>query len=188
MASAFQNRLVGTVVLVAVAVLVLPEILDGEKATFEQQFATIPLRPSVAVAEVSAVAIPAQQNKPTWQIEPDEPSSEAKAKPSAAASDATTKPKISKPAVKPVPKPIKAGWSVRLGSFKNAANVNRLVAKLRQQQFPAYTIPAKPVDGQLTVVFVGPEIDQKRLQRMRADLAKKVDITGKIVPYDPLQL
>ncbi|NKI75981.1 cell division protein DedD [Dickeya sp. CFBP 2040] len=45
MASKFQNRLVGTVVLVALGVIVLPGLLDGKKKHYEDDFAAIPLVP-----------------------------------------------------------------------------------------------------------------------------------------------
>ncbi|MCL1091698.1 cell division protein DedD [Shewanella profunda] len=45
MSSQFHNRLVGTVVLVALGVIFLPDILDGKKERQEEQFAEIPLRP-----------------------------------------------------------------------------------------------------------------------------------------------
>ncbi|GIU09438.1 cell division protein DedD [Shewanella morhuae] len=47
MSSQFHNRLVGTVVLVALGVLFLPDILDGKKDHQEEQFSEIPLRPTV---------------------------------------------------------------------------------------------------------------------------------------------
>ncbi|WP_058912741.1 cell division protein DedD [Entomohabitans teleogrylli] len=45
MASKFQNRLVGTIVLVALGVIVLPGLLDGQKKHYQDQFAAIPLVP-----------------------------------------------------------------------------------------------------------------------------------------------
>lgn len=45
MASKFQNRLVGTVVLVALGVILLPGILDGQKKHYRDEFAAIPLVP-----------------------------------------------------------------------------------------------------------------------------------------------
>ena len=47
MSSQFHNRLVGTVVLVALGVIFLPDILDGKKDRQEEQFSEIPLRPTV---------------------------------------------------------------------------------------------------------------------------------------------
>jgi len=44
-ASKFQNRLVGTVILVALGVIILPGLLDGKKKHYEDEFASIPLVP-----------------------------------------------------------------------------------------------------------------------------------------------
>ncbi len=45
MASKFQNRLMGTIVLVALGVIVLPGLLDGQKKHYQDEFAAIPLVP-----------------------------------------------------------------------------------------------------------------------------------------------
>jgi DedD protein len=44
-ASKFQNRLVGTIILVALGVIVLPGLLDGQKKHYQDEFAAIPLVP-----------------------------------------------------------------------------------------------------------------------------------------------
>ncbi|CAA2930058.1 Cell division protein DedD [Arsenophonus endosymbiont of Bemisia tabaci Q2] len=48
MASKFQNRLVGTILIVAVGVIVLPILLDGNKKYNETEFAAIPLVPKAS--------------------------------------------------------------------------------------------------------------------------------------------
>ena len=45
MASKFQNRLTGTIVLVALGVIILPGLLDGQKKHYQDEFAAIPLVP-----------------------------------------------------------------------------------------------------------------------------------------------
>ena len=45
MASKFQNRLGGTIVLVALGVIILPGLLDGQKKHYQDEFAAIPLVP-----------------------------------------------------------------------------------------------------------------------------------------------
>ncbi|MDH2912415.1 cell division protein DedD [Kosakonia sp. HypNH10] len=45
MASKFQNRLMGTVILVALGVIILPGLLDGQKKHYQDEFAAIPLVP-----------------------------------------------------------------------------------------------------------------------------------------------
>jgi len=44
-ASKFQNRLTGTIVLVALGVILLPGLLDGQKKHYQDEFAAIPLVP-----------------------------------------------------------------------------------------------------------------------------------------------
>lgn len=83
MASKFQNRLVGTVILVALVVIFLPDLLDGQKlAQKEEAFAKIPLRPELEPArpelQVSAAStLPAEHQASLqqasaaqqWQVE-----------------------------------------------------------------------------------------------------------------------
>ena len=47
MSTPFQNRLVGTIIVAAVAIIVLPDILDGDKKTYQDNFETIPTAPEV---------------------------------------------------------------------------------------------------------------------------------------------
>ncbi|MFO6424874.1 cell division protein DedD [Motilimonas sp. KMU-193] len=47
MATQFQNRLVGTIILVALAVLFLPSLLDGQKETYREEFVAIPIAPEM---------------------------------------------------------------------------------------------------------------------------------------------
>lgn len=57
MASKFQNRLAGVVVLVAVGVIVLPALLDGDKKYNENEFAAIPIIPKPGDEEdIEAIA------------------------------------------------------------------------------------------------------------------------------------
>ena len=45
MARKFQNRVVGTLVLVALGVIVLPGLLDGQTKHYQDEFAALPLVP-----------------------------------------------------------------------------------------------------------------------------------------------
>lgn len=126
MASKFQNRLVGTVILVALVVIFLPDLLDGQKLTQkEEAFATIPLRPDLEPAkpalQISAAStLPAdhlasQQQASAaqqWQVEEvadpmtlaDQGSRTQSATPPAAAGQ-QTEPVSSQPNPQPKPQP-----------------------------------------------------------------------------------
>lgn len=62
MASKFQNRLVGTVILVAVGVIVLPGLLDGQKKHYKEEFAAIPLVPKPDDQQDSEMVPPVTQS------------------------------------------------------------------------------------------------------------------------------
>ena len=64
MASKFQNRLVGTIILVAVGVIVLPGLLDGKKKHYKEEFAAIPLVPKPDDQQDSEMVPPVTQPLP----------------------------------------------------------------------------------------------------------------------------
>ena len=49
MSSALQNRLVGTAIVVAIAVIFLPDLLDGKQETKRELFVELPQKPSMKV-------------------------------------------------------------------------------------------------------------------------------------------
>lgn len=61
MASQFQNRLIGTIILVAVGVIFLPDFFDGKKEHYKEEFASIPLQPKMG-GESEAKTIPEPEN------------------------------------------------------------------------------------------------------------------------------
>lgn len=213
MSSQFQNRLVGVIVIVALGVIFLPDILDGKKQREEEQFAEIPLRPEIQQSglpeqEIETLDLGAddtlsaeransgddtitdgaqsgdvnQSGDASWHIAEEggkSQKSEAKLANTVANNPAAE-------ATKPTAKP-KAAWTIQLGSFNNAANVRGLVKRLRDKGFTAYTLPTKPVDGQLTKVFVGPNVSKDKLSRMQVDIEKLTELKGRIVAYNPVE-
>ncbi|ENY71757.1 DedD protein [Aeromonas diversa CDC 2478-85] len=123
MASQFQNRLVGTVILVALVVIFLPDLLDGNKQqeVEDAAFAKIPLRPELEpakpalqvsgaadlqatheTAQVTAAQPPeATAGANSWQVEP---IAEPVTVQSASAQPSVAQPKPEPPA-QPKPKP-----------------------------------------------------------------------------------
>lgn len=132
MASKFQNRLVGTIILVAVGVIVLPGLLDGKKKRYEDDFAAIPLVPKPGDSLETESMPPINQSLPTQppegaqaaqnsaaaNVTPDDADVSAPAQetpPAKAAArepvKAAPKPEVkAKPEIKPKPemKPVKA--------------------------------------------------------------------------------
>ncbi|GGP59287.1 cell division protein DedD [Shewanella saliphila] len=205
----FQNRLVGTIVLVALGVIFLPDLLDGKKTQVVEEFTEIPLRPLAKNTHNSNGSEQAEQTADTieeFQVltiaEPQDLGSDVVElgddKPAEVVQKVDPKPQVTTP-VKPQPKPaavvaqtktpakaaITAGYTLQLGGFNNAANVSALVAQLRKAGFTAYTLPVKPVDGKLTRVFVGPEVSEAKLKARQEPIFKLTGLKGKIIAYNP---
>ncbi len=199
MSSQFQNRLVGVIVIVALGVIFLPDVLDGKKQREEEQFAEIPLRPAIEQdtlpeqnidtlelgAKQSDTEQDAESGDDSWHIAEQTPT-QAQASTTEKKLAATQPKAEEKPQPKPATKP-SAAWTIQLGSFNNAANVKGLVNRLRAKGFTAYTLPTKPIDGQLTKVFVGPNISKDKLSRMQNDIFKLTELKGRIVAYNPVE-
>lgn len=59
MATQFQNRLIGTVILVSLGVIFLPDLLLGEKNDIAAPAGSIPLRPEQSLAQQATPVVPA---------------------------------------------------------------------------------------------------------------------------------
>lgn len=73
MATQFQNRLIGTVILVSLGVIFLPDILSGKRSNHHDPIASIPLRPETAAAlpVVSAATVTANSGAVSGAVVPD---------------------------------------------------------------------------------------------------------------------
>lgn len=212
-ASKFQNRLAGAIVLVAVGVIVLPALLDGDKKYNENEFAAIPIIPKPgdeedieAIAPIVSTtttassegaseamlseAITQQQNE---QVET-QPSTTTPA-PSVVEPtkpEPKPEPKVEpkpqpKPEPKPEPKPQPQGkaFVVQVIALNNASKVEEIVAQLRLSGYQVYTVPAKPVNNKLTRIYVGPEASRQRLEAALPELNRITGTKGIIQSYKP---
>lgn len=212
MASKFQNRLVGTVILVAVGVIVLPGLLDGKKKHYKEEFAAIPLVPKPDDQQDTDMVPSVNQSLPA---QPPEGAGEAVGgnsdRPAQPADQGSTMPQDnSQPTVvappqmqpsKPVeqPKPVEQAkpveppkpeaapsgqaYVVQLGALKNAAKVNEIVAQLRLSGYRAYTVPSTPVQGQITRIYVGPDASKAKMQAAVGELKNISGLGGVVKPY-----
>lgn len=207
MTSALQNRLVGTIIVVALVVILVPEFLDGEKRTNKQDFIEVP-----AVAELIKVQsieafdtseVASQLNQSIEVIDElpvDEPAySQTDIQATAAnlaqgnTSTVTTK-KITgtsltqnraKPTNELLDLDIKdSGWVVQLGSFKHQKNVRELLKTLTNAGYRAYSRPVMTSVGELTKVFVGPELDKEKLELALPHLKEITKLKGKITAFE----
>jgi DedD protein len=147
-----KERLIGASILVAIVVLVVPELLSGPKPATAppapNAIAAEPIRtvtvdlatskaPAASEAEPPvAVPPPAGGTAPGAQSGNPGPSASAAA---AAAPNTAASPAAAAPVETPAPSPISAArWAVQLGSFANRANADNLVHQLKAQGLTAF--------------------------------------------------
>lgn len=115
-----KQRLVGTAVLVALAVIFVPMFLDG------------PVDP---VPERRVTGVPLALPEPLPEPEQSQPESQPAAQP------ASDEPEVAAPRTTPqTPPPASAGFAVQLGAFRDAAAAEALVARLRAAGFDAFVM------------------------------------------------
>ncbi|MDO6764008.1 SPOR domain-containing protein [Agarivorans sp. 1_MG-2023] len=176
MTAQFKNRLVGTIILVALGVIIIPDILDGKKTRVEEEFNSIPFAPKVDSLPPLLLELPTDQEAVDV--------ADLDAGDDVIPKEVTTP---SEPApVKQAVEFNKPAYVVQLGTFKNANNVTRLVAKLRDAGFQAHSFPEPAVEGELNRVFVGPNVSKKTLEQQQEKLKELTGLSGAIRQFDPL--
>lgn len=173
-----KHRLVGASVLLALAVLILPDLLDGEKVKREQSFAVIPLQPQIESDEFKKPQAP----EPLARVEQafkEEPL------PEQAVSVTLDSKEAANPSDRQLSQFKSSGWVLQLGVFRNAANVNELIEKIRQAGYPAFSKPKAAVQGEPTWVYVGPNLNKEKLLGEKQNLKALTGLNGKIYPYNP---
>lgn len=209
MNNAFQNRLVGSIIFIALAIIFLPDFLDGKKVSYSDSFETIP-------HQSETIQIPLQPELPVSQIEkklenvapvvetitetqdaivekldasPEELNASSE-EPNASANEPAVVVKDPRPKQQAVSEktenstaPLENAWSIQLGSFSKTANVKSLLSKLKQAGYVAYTRQVKTNNGQLTKVYVGPELEKSKLLAELPKLKQLTRLNGRIYPY-----
>ncbi|GLX82626.1 SPOR domain-containing protein [Thalassotalea eurytherma] len=210
MSTPFQNRIVGTVIVAAAAIIFLPDLLDGKKKTYQEQFQQIPQPPKVEKVttpkefpeqklnaiekpEVADDIVAIDDEIATKTNEQDTPANDSST--DTLIINALDKPKEitttnvdnAKKDVKKTPIASVTGeaWVIQLGSFSKKKNVDDLVSKLSSAGYVVFTKPVKTKNRTLTKVFVGPNINKSTLEKQIPELAKIAKVTGKIAKYTP---
>ncbi|GFD89709.1 cell division protein DedD [Tenacibaculum sp. KUL152] len=199
MTSALKNRLVGTIIVVALAVIFLPDFLDGKKQTNREPFVSVPANPPkkpivepepfpserVAKAAVPAVEIedePALDDVLTSKT-PKETSVEDTS--TAAVAQQEEKDDLASQTVVEAKSEAAddAGWVIQLGSFRHEKNVKVLLEKLEKAGYRAFSRKIQTSSGPLNKVFVGPDLEKQKLDTALPHLKELTGLKGKVTTF-----
>jgi DedD protein len=170
-----KQRVVGAAVLVALGVIFIPILLNGEPPAGIKE-TNIPPPRIAAPAPVPARVAPAPVAS--------QPIATAPSTKTAPAPAATSQ---SAPKPPPVKENLKAAslesWVIQVGSFGSEANAKQLRDKLRGANYPAFV--ERAVDGKESVyrVRVGPELDRTRAEKTRDAIRGKFQLNGMVMSY-----
>lgn len=183
-------RLIGASIVVLSAAVVLPLILDGERPAeldIQVEVTAPPVFPVIEIAPVQPVDSLAVKPSLTEEKKPNEIS--LIPVPSAAKNIKTiaqTDPELSEARMKPVKKPMEKTtaivddrWVVQIATFKSRDNATRLVEKLKNAKYDAYSTTT----SSLHKVFVGPEFKRDVSEKIRNDIKKKFNLAGIVVKF-----
>ncbi|MFM1897261.1 MAG: hypothetical protein RLZZ385_2335 [Pseudomonadota bacterium] len=209
-----KQRIVGTLVLLAVALIFLPIIFDGEGSYQRPVSSRIPEPPVIAPMAQANPSRPILENPPPpvaapledvvpddvvdgVVIEPDIVSldNDVAAAPEPAAArlavedpvepTATVEPAgVAEPVLQLDAQGLPQGWSVRLGSFSDGRNAQALLQRLLDKGYKAYTRQIVTQQGELTAVFVGPQLDRGAVDELRARLRDEFQLNGMVVRFE----
>lgn len=195
MASPLQNRIVGTVIVLALAVIILPDLLTGKNYQPEEDFQVSPLRPEVDT-QMRRPEFPdnfdelTERNEAAYEGEVvDDQLDHAvdqglREVAEAQLGERAGRERASAEQAAPVVEG--EAWAIQLGAFRNADRVAELVTELRGQGFAAYSRVVRNSSGDtLTLLLVGPDINRERLEAQLPRLLEVVKLQGRIVEYEP---
>ncbi|MDK9754652.1 SPOR domain-containing protein [Vibrio sp. D173a] len=195
MASKFQSRLVGTIILVAVGVIVLPDVLDGKKLHYKEEFASIPIKPEldsdvenfeildpveddISLPESPVTATVNESEEPHVAVSP--PESEPAIQP-----EEVKQPEQVEVAVRPVEEKNQyedSAWIIQLMALKNHENAVALVEDLQKRGYQAHV----KKETAFTRVIVGPDVSKSKLERQVKELQKITGSKGQLLKFKPL--
>jgi DedD protein len=204
--SRVKERLTGAVILVALIVLLVPELLSGPGVTAQPTRATdkdgAPMRSyTIDLADNGSAPRPAESSgaaelqpmpapeDPSESGAADEASESAQvqadASPvaSSAPPDAPTSPPVAAEPPRSADAPPAPGWMVQVGSFASRDNAERLSRDLKAKGFVASVSESRGGGRNLYRVRVGPEPDRAAAQAVLARLRARGVTGAAVVPY-----
>lgn len=183
-----KQRVVGTIVIVSLALIFLPIIFDGQGSLQTQTASRIPEQPVVPILPEP------QQSRPVIISDADLVAIETK--PESELVTKTIEESISDPIEVSAsesaftrdiptlnPAGLPNGWSIRLGSFSEASNASDLMQRLQTAGYKAYIRDIDSEQAELTGVFVGPWLERALVNDYIDQLRDEFQLEGMVVRY-----
>lgn len=173
-----KQRIVGTIVLMALVGLLFPVIFDGGDTFQAELESRIPPEP-----QFSLLPEP-NPTRPVIIADPDTDAGAEEGQSEISENDSQIISQSEEDEADLDLSPMLSGWSIRLGSFAEKQNATNLVERLHESEYKAYTREFNNSAGELVSVFVGPWIDKSIAEDYLSELEDKFRLAGDIVRYE----
>ena len=191
----FKQRIVGAIVLVALAVIFIPMLLPGHRDIgFTDNGSPIPPKPAElenlkvlelekpqpAPAPREIVRTPIDERSPATPAgEVESPSAEKTPPPEEVLAEPKTNQATQTDATTP------KAWAVQVGSFTQRENAMRLRDQLRSKKYKAFVEQISSAGKTFYRVRVGPEVSRDKAEALQKELQSKMKLQGSTVVSHP---
>ncbi len=190
-----KQRLVGAVVLVSLAVIFIPMLLDGgeeggmplfgsnipDKPDYRFEPLDIPLEPVEPVPDEKPVLV--DKPEPVEEKPVKKQASEEQAKTEKLVIKHNEPPKPATTRDKPEPKAEAVGWVVQVGSFSSSENAFALRDKLRAKGFTTFVERLKTNGSTVYRVRIGPELERATAESQLEKLKRQTQYKGIVMEH-----
>jgi DedD protein len=184
-----QQRLLGAAILLAVLVIVVPELLDGaghrSRYPSDLDIPEVPEFKPMAAVEALPIIEPDIPAQPVPEDMAPQAVTTLRPAVTAVTGPVVDKPVVAtviakKPAATPRPAtPPKPAWALQIGSFGDKNNALKMRDEYRGKGFAAYV----DEDSGSFRVRIGPELDRERMEKLQDRILKQEKIKGMIVTH-----
>ncbi|MEE8342300.1 MAG: SPOR domain-containing protein [Gammaproteobacteria bacterium] len=190
-----KQRLVGASVLVALAVIFIPIILEGPEEEFGPWGTKLPKAPKPELVDIKPLELPKRgASEPVRRIVLD--TTRSSGRENKENDKVATKHKVAKPAgrgkdkqgASQAPRPVTVdkglqAWVVQVASFHEQENAVRLRDRLREMGYTTFMEQLSAHPGSMFRVRVGPELKRSDAQSIRDRIAAEMKLDGLVTRY-----
>lgn len=167
-----KQRLVGALVLLALAVIFLPVLFDRDPMAPVERTSQIPPAPEVITVTIDPpqeLDPPETAPEPATMYVPEETREvPAAPEPPGLAVDGTPK-----------------AWVLQVASFREKELADNLRSKLAQLGYEAYTRVVAYKNGTVHRVYVGPKLDKESLLQEKGTIERNLGLQALVLPFTP---
>lgn len=180
----FKQRIVGALVLAALAVIFLPTLFDREGARYIDVTSQIPPQPDIQPIEIAEPepvpgAAPAPAPEDAFQpavveqdSQPEPGEAESAAEPVAEQPEKPAEPQVAQQDSSPVLDDggLPAAWVVQVAAYRDTSRAEKLRRQLMDEGYKAYTRAVTTDKGDFVRVFVGPKVSKADARAVKQEL------------------